>query len=59
MALVLAAGVLVFTLLLTAGIGIAHGQRCAIVADRVSPWPVLIGGCLLSLLIALNHAVPW
>jgi hypothetical protein len=59
MAMVLAACVLVLTLIASAVIGFGNGMRSATTEAAVSPWPVLIGGSLIALLIALTHGLHW
>ncbi|MGJ5163141.1 hypothetical protein [Bradyrhizobium sp. HKCCYLR1051] len=58
MALVLAVIVLVLTLLATAVTAFGNGMSAA-GGNRVSPFPVLTGGCLIALVIALSHGLPW
>lgn len=58
MALVLAAFVLVLTLIASAVTGFGNRMSNA-GGNRVSPWPVLIGGCLIALAITLSHGWHW
>ncbi len=58
MALAVAAIVLVLTFIAAGVTALGNGMSNAD-GNRVSPWPVLIGGCLIALMIALSHGLHW